>query len=182
MSIVYAFLADGFEETEAIAVIDVMRRAGIAVTTVSVNEGLEVTSSHNIKVIADANIESVDFDKADMLFLPGGVEGTNNLGSCDVLCRHLKEFAENGKRLSAICAAPSILGQLGILEGKKATCYPGWEGKLSGAEYIPDKVVTDGNISTGKGMGASVALGLEIVSLLDSKEKAEEIGKAIQYL
>ena len=182
MSMVYAFLADGFEETEAIAVIDVIRRSGISVTTVSIKDRLEVTGSHNIKVMADSKINDVDFDKADMLFLPGGVTGTNNLGGCEKLCSELKSFAQNGKRLAAICAAPSILGQLGLLEGKKATCYPGWEDKLPGAEYIPEKVITDGNISTGKGMGASIDLGLEIVSILESSEKSQEIGKSIQYL
>lgn len=182
MSMIYAFLADGFEETEAIAVIDVIRRAGIPLTTVSIKDSTEVTGSHNIKVMADSKIDDVDFEKADLLFLPGGVTGTKNLGECKKLCTELKSFAQKGKRLAAICAAPSILGQLGLLEGKKATCYPGWEDKLSGAEYIPEKVITDGNISTGKGMGASIDLGLEIVSIFESKEKAQEIGKSIQYL
>lgn len=182
MGMVYAFLADGFEETEAIAVIDVIRRAGIPVTTVAIKEGLAVTGSHNIKVMADANINNVDFNQADMLFLPGGVTGTDNLSKCEKLCSELKSFAQNGKRLAAICAAPSILGQLGLLKGKKATCYPGWEDKLTGAQYIPEKAITDGNISTGKGMGASIDLGLEIVSIFEGSEKAEEIGKSIQYL
>ena len=181
MNTVYAFLADGFEEVEALAVVDILRRADIDVTTVSIMDGIDVKGSHNITVKADKMIAEAEWNKADLLFLPGGMPGTLNLGACEVLTRQLTAFFKEGKRIAAICAAPSVLGELHILEGKKATCYPGFEDKLLGAELVSDGVITDGTVTTARGMGYAVDLGLELVSLLISPEVSDNIRKSIQY-
>ncbi len=182
MSFVYAFFADGFEEIEGLTVVDLLRRAGIEIETVSVTDKPEVTSSHNITVKTDKIFSEINIDKADVLFLPGGVPGTPNLAAHEGLVQALKVFNQSGKRIAAICAAPSILGELGMLHGKKATCYPGYEDKLLGAEYVREKAVTDGNITTARGMGATIDLGLELIRILVSREKADEIAEAIQFL
>lgn len=182
MSKVYAFLAEGFEETEAIAVIDVMKRGGIEVVMVSVGDGINVKGVHGITICADKTIDDIDIKDADMLFLPGGVPGTTNLAACKELENALIDYNNKGKKIAAICAAPSIPGQLGILKGKEVTCYPGWEDKLCGAIHKNVKVVTSDNVSTGKGMGAAIDLGLEIVKIFCGEDKAIEVGKAIQYL
>lgn len=182
MSLVYAFLAEGFEEVEALAVVDVLRRAGVDTQMVSISDDYYVKSSHNVVIKADLLIKEADFDSADMIFLPGGVPGTPNLAACKELTDRIIEFNEQGKRLAAICAAPSIFGELGLLKGKVASCFPGYEDKLIGAEYRREKAVTDGNITTGRGMGASVALGLELVTLLVGKEKAKEVAAKIQLV
>lgn len=178
---VYAFLATGLEEVECLGVVDILRRAGIEVKLVSVTGESMVTGSHNITIQADALIEKVDFSKADLLFLPGGASGTRNLAACGLLCEQLKVFAAEGKRLAAICAAPSVLGQLGLLEGKRATCYPGWEDRLTGAIHVSDGVVTDGNITTARGLGYAIDLGLELVGRLAGAEVSQQIRDAIQY-
>ena len=179
---VYAFLADGFEEVEALMVVDILRRAGIETLTVSVSENYEVKSSHNIVVKADALIKDVDFDKAELIFLPGGIPGTPNLAVCKTLVANIKDFNNKGKRLAAICAAPSILGELGILEGKVVSCYPGYEDSLKGATYKREKVITDGNITTARGLGAAIDMGLELVTILKSKEEADSIAEKIQLV
>ncbi len=178
---VYAFLADGFEETEAIAVIDTIKRGGISVCTVSITEDKMVKGSHDIRIEADEVISGIDFDKADMLFLPGGMPGTLNLLNCELLTEQIKKFNTEGKKLAAICAAPSVFGQLGILKGKKAICYPGFEEKLTGAQITNEKVVKDGNVFTSKGMGTAIDLGLEIVAEYMGRGKADEVAKSIQY-
>jgi len=124
---VYAFLADGFEETEAIAVIDLLRRAKVEVDTVSISDKYEVTSSHNFIIKADKLIDEIDIDNGEMLFLPGGIPGTPNLFACKKLTDAIIRYNDEGKKLAAICAAPSIFGELGILQGKEATVYPGLE-------------------------------------------------------
>lgn len=179
---VYAFLADGFEEVEALMVVDILRRAGIETVTVSVSDNYEVKSSHNIVVRADDLIKDVDFDKAELIFLPGGIPGTPNLAACETLVANIKEFNNKGKRLAAICAAPSILGELGILEGKVVSCYPGYEDSLKGATYKREKVITDGNITTARGLGAAIDMGLELVTILKSKEEADSIAEKIQLV
>lgn len=181
MKKVYAFLADGLEEVEALAVIDVLRRAEVEVTMVSVMKGLEITGSHNIIIKADAMLDGLAWDEADLLFLPGGMPGTLNLGACSVLTEKLVQFHKAGRRVAAICAAPSVLGKLGILEGKKATCYPGFEEQLIGALHVDDGVVTDGNVTTARGMGYAVDLGLELAALLTDRETSNAIREAIQY-
>lgn len=181
MAKVNAFLQDRFETVEAFAVIDVLRRAGIEVETVSLMDRQEVTSAQNVTVRADIMYEDCDFSKTDMFFLPGG-PGTSGYEKNEEFIELIKEAYKAGKWIAAICAAPSILGHMGILEGKKATCFPGYEKDLYGAEYVDTRVITDGKIITGKGMGTSIDLGLEIVRNLISEEKSVEVGMKAQYL
>lgn len=181
---VYVFLADGFEEIEALAPVDLMRRAGLEVQTVSiVNNRRVVTGARKISVNTDITIDEVDVDAASLLVLPGGMPGTNNLAGCDKLMTIVDAFANSGdnrKRVAAICAAPSvILGGRGLLNGKKATCYPGMEAGMAGAVAVTDKVVTDGNITTSRGMGTATEFGLELIKLLCGQEKADEIAVGV---
>lgn len=178
---IHAFLQDGFETVEALAVVDVVRRAGLTVETVSLMNGLSVTSAQNIEVKADRLYQDCDFDTTDMFFLPGG-PGTKNYEKHPEFLALIKKAYTQDKWIAAICAAPSILGHLGILEGKRATCFPGFEKDLYGAAVTDEKVVTDGKVITGKGMGASIDLGLAIVRALLGEEKATEVGRNTQYL
>lgn len=181
MKKVFAFFAEGFEEVEALMVIDLLRRTHeVDVTTVSVTDELEVKSSHGFRIMADACIADIDFGEGDMIFLPGGIPGTPNLAACRKLTDNIVAYNEEGKYLAAICAAPSILGGLGVLENKKATCYPGFEEKLKGAQ-VGGRVVTDGNVTTAKGLGVALEMGLELIKILVNEEKSNEIAKAIQY-
>lgn len=181
MAKVYAFLANGSEEVECLAVVDVLRRAGIDTVLVSINETAEVTGSHGVRICCDMTIGSADLSDADVLFLPGGMPGTLHLGACEVLTDALRAQYAAGKRIAAICAAPSVLGELGFLKGKKATCYPGFEEKLCGASYTKQGVVTDGTITTARGLGYALDLGLELVRLLKSEQEAAELKAGIQY-
>jgi protein deglycase len=173
------FLATGFEETEAIATLDVLRRASLNVKSVSTTGDSMVTGAHGISVLADALLEDVDFSEIDMLILPGGSPGTKNLGSNDLLKAIILEHAKKGKDLAAICAAPKILGQLGLLAGKEATCYPGNEIYLKDAKISDYMLVEDGNIITAAGAGVALDFGLQIVEYYLGEEKAEEISTAI---
>ena len=180
---VYVFLAEGFEEIEALMPVDLLRRAGIAVETVSITGTKQVTGARKISVNADRLLGEVDFDAANVLVLPGGMPGTLNLAACEALMTKVDEFAKSGnqgKKVAAICAAPAkILGLRGLVQGKKATCYPGLEGELNGAEVVYDKVVTDGNITTSRGLGTAIDFACELISILDSKEKSDEIRKSV---
>ena len=170
MGKVYAFVANGSEEVELLAVVDVLLRGGQDVKLVSITGSKDVVSAHQIKLQADLEFSEADFSDADVLFLPGGMPGTRNLAA-----------HEAGKRLAAICAGPSVLGGLGILEGRKATCYPGFEGELKGAEYTRQGVVTDGNVTTARGLGYALDLGIELLALLTDREHAGQIKDSIQY-
>ncbi|NLZ81893.1 MAG: DJ-1/PfpI family protein [Clostridiales bacterium] len=181
MSRVYAFLADGFEEVECLAVVDLLRRANVETSLVSITGKLEVTGAHHINVKADKLFEEIDYKEAEVLFLPGGMPGTKTLSEHKGLKEALLYFHENNKRLAAICAAPSVLGQLGILNGKRATSFPGFEEMLLGAEVVEDSIVVDGNILTGKGMGIVIEFGLELIKLLVDEKTALDIKKSIQY-
>lgn len=181
MSKVYAFMADGLEEIECLAVVDILRRAGVECETVSVTGDDWITGSHNIRVITDKLWKEIEIAAEDVLFLPGGMPGTTNLGAFAPLCEALKAHGAAGGRLAAICAAPSVLGDLGLLAGKKATCYPGFEERLAGAEHVSDGVVTDGNVTTARGMGFAIDLGLELVRLLKGEEIAKGLKAAIQH-
>ena len=181
MKEVYAFLADGLEEVECLAAADVMIRAGLKVTLVSITGRQEVTGAHGFTIRTDALFEEVKPEQAALLFLPGGMPGTKHLAECTPLCEALKRALKEGRRVAAICAAPSVLGQLGLLEGKQATCYPGFEAALTGASYTHQGVVTDGGITTARGLGYALDLGLEVVSLLLSREEALKVKAAIQY-
>ena len=173
------FMADGCEEIEGLTVVDIVRRAKLEMTTISITDKKEVTSSHNVTFLTDALASEVDFDGFDAIVLPGGMPGTLNLGASDMVNKVIKKFAGEGKIVAAICAAPSALGILGILEGKNATCYPGFEDQLKGAKFKAVPVVTDGNITTSRGMGTSILLGLELVKLLKDEETSKKLAEAI---
>ncbi len=176
------FLATGFEEIEALTVVDILRRAGIDTVTVSVTGEKTVTGSHGIPVIADKLLNEIDFITVSIPVLPGGMPGTNNLEACDALMREIDAFFASGKPLAAICAAPRILGHRGILKGIEATVYPGNEDQLTGATVTGKPVVRAGNIITANGMGSAIPFALEIVALLTGEQaKADQIAKAILY-
>ena len=180
MAKVIAYMANGLEEVECLAVVDVLRRAGIEVVMTSIHEQCEVEGSHGIRIRTDACADQVNGAEADMIFLPGGMPGTANLKGSSIVADALKQAAKDGRRIAAICAAPSVLGELHLLEGRKATCYPGWENSLYGAMHVTDGVITDGNITTARGLGYAIDLGLELIRLLISEEKSLEIRKSIQ--
>ena len=181
MSRVYVFLADGFEEIEGLTVVDILRRAGVDTTTVSIMGRRNVMGSHKIPVMADACFDEVDFSEGELLVLPGGMPGSRYLAEHKALGALLKDYAEHGRKVAAICAAPGVLGGLGILKGKKAVCYPGVEDKLIGAEVLFEEVVQDGCVTTSRGMGTAIPFALHLVSQLVSPEKAEELKKGIIY-
>ncbi len=180
MAKVYAFVSDGMEEVECLAVCDVLVRAGIEVKLVSIMGKKQVIGSHGFRIEADELFEDIR-DEADVLFLPGGLPGTNHLKEHEGLAELLKRHSAAGKRLAAICAAPSVLGGLGLLKDHRATCFPGFEDQLSGARCTGEGVVTDGLITTGRGMGYSIDLGLELVRILKDEETADTLKKKIQY-
>ncbi len=177
MTRIAVHLADGFEEIEAISIIDVLRRANLEVIVVSITKKLEVIGSHKITVIADALIEDIDFNSVDMIVLPGGMPGAKNLNSHENLKSHILQFNKEGKPLGAICAAPLVFGQLGILRGKNATCYPGYEKYLEGAEISDSSTEVAGNIVTGKGAGVAIQFTLKIVEIIKGAEAANELAK-----
>ncbi len=163
---VYVFLADGFEEIEAISVIDIVRRCGLAVTTVSIGESLTVTGSHNIPVVADCLLGAVDFEAATAFVLPGGLPGSDNLQACSELETLLKRADKAKKVIAAVCAAPKIFGAFGLVAGRKATCYPGYEVELTGATPQADRVVCDGHVITSRGAGTAADFAFAIAKAL----------------
>lgn len=179
METVYAFLADGFEEIEAFATIDTLRRAGLNVEMVSVTPDEMVMGAHDISVRCDATFENCDFSDASLLFLPGGMPGAATLDKHVGLRRLIQDFAANDKPIAAICAAPMILGKLGLLKGRKATCYPNFEQYLEGAECVDELVVKDGNIITGMGPAGAMDFALAIVETLVNKGKVKELEEAM---
>lgn len=181
MAKVYIFLADGFEEIEALTVVDLLRRANIDIVTISMTGNMLVTGSHRITTVAEALFNNLDYSDADMLVLPGGMPGTKNLGEHPGLDALLKDFAAKKKKIAAICAAPRVLGTKGLLEGKKATCYPGYEEMLQGAKIMKEDVVVDGNIITSRGMGTAIDFSLAIIRKLKGAEEAKRISDQIQY-
>ncbi len=177
---IYCFLADGFEELEAIAPIDMLKRAGLEVVTVGVT-GETVTGSHNIRFVPDCVIDDITLDDSvDAVILPGGLPGATNLENSAAVQRAIDFAAENDKLVCAICAAPQILGHKGLLKGRSAIAYPGFEKELTGADISSEYVVRDGNFITAKGAGVAVEFGLEIVSALVSSDKAGQIRQQIQ--
>lgn len=181
MKKVYVFLADGFEEIEGLTVVDVLRRAGADAETVSVMGRKEISGSHGIHVMADSLFEESDFSDAQLLVLPGGMPGTTNLKDHTGLTELLERFDREEKYIAAICAAPSILGSLGMLKGRKACAYPSFEDKLDCEEVVCAPVVTDGHITTGRGMGAAIPFALRLTELLFGEKKADEIAESIVY-
>lgn len=178
---IYVFLADGFEEIEALAPVDFLKRAGIEVVTVGI-ASKEVTGTHNIKVVADITADEVCFDdRLQGIILPGGMPGAENLNNSSLVQKAIDYCAENNKIIAAICAAPFILGRKGLLKGKKATCFPGFEGELEGAELVDVGVMGDGMIVTAKGAGVAWEFGASICSRITGEQKALEILRGIQW-
>ena len=178
---VCVFLADGFEEIEGLTVVDLLRRANIHVTTVSITGEKTVHGAHGIDVQADELFEHMDYAKQDMLVLPGGMPGTLYLGEHKGLKELLFKFYQEEKYLAAICAAPSVFGKNGFLKERVATSYPGFEEALEGAEYTKDPVAVSDFIITSRGLGTAIPFSLALIEQLVGKDKAEEIGKAIIY-
>ncbi len=175
------FLADGFEEVEGLTVVDLLRRAGIDVNMVSVGQQLEVTSARNIVVRADSLFDENDYTDADMLILPGGLTGTENLGRHRGLTQLLKMFHAERKKIAAICAAPTVFGALGLLKDKTAVCYPGMEDKLTGAQTTTNAVEVCDNIITSRALGTAIDFSLTLIAELLDQSKADEISRAIVY-
>lgn len=183
MKKVYIFLADDFEDIEGLTVVDLMRRAGIDISTVSIKDTREVKTSHGISMFTDLIFTDTDFSDGDMLVLPGGMPGTRHLSEYHPLIQLLEDFNSKGKMIAAICAAPSVFSRLGFLKGKNATSYPSFKETLvnDGVCYLEDSVVTDGNVTTSRGLGTAVDFALCLISRLEGKEKAEEIADSIVY-
>ncbi len=176
---IYMFLADGFEEIEALATLDIIRRAELDIKTVGIGSDV-IQGSHAIKVFADMQIKDISTDDMEMIILPGGIPGTLNLEAEPLLKTVVDYCARNDKFICAICAAPSILGHMNLLKGKNVTCYPGFDTQLNGANYTGENVSVDGKIITAKGAGVSIDFALKIVELFDSKEKANKLFCAMQ--
>ena len=182
MGTIYLFLAEGFEEVEALSVVDIVRRAGLSIKTVSVTGQETVTSSHGVNIKADMlfDAEAICQD-AEMLVLPGGLPGATNLAAHEGLRKVLLGFCAAGRPLAAICAAPLVYGRMGLLKGKKATCYPGFEENLEGAEYTAALVEEDGQFITGKGPAAVFAFGYAIAARLIGAEKTQAVKNGMLY-
>ena len=174
-------VANGYEEVEMLTVVDLLRRAGMTCDIISVSGEKELTSSHKVTVIADLLYEEAAFDSYDALTIPGGMPGTTNLGAHAGVCEQLKKAYADGRMIAAICAAPTVFGKLGLLEGKKAICYPGMEDQLTGAEVTYEPAVRDGNIITSRGMGTAIDFGLAIIAYYEGEEAAAALAEKIVY-
>lgn len=175
------FMADGCEEIEGLTVVDIVRRANMEITMISISGKREVRGSHNITFLADALASEVDYEGLDAIVLPGGMPGTLHLGESGTVNDVIKKFASEGKLVAAICAAPSVLGAAGILQGRKAACYPGFEEKLTGAAVSEEEVAADGNVITSRGMGTAIPFALAILRYFQGDAAAEEMRKGILY-
>lgn len=178
---IYLFLAEGFEEVEALTPTDILRRAGVEVETVSITDNQVVIGAHGIPVIADRILPAIDFDDADMIVLPGGLPGSTNLDACEELKQGIRQLYEAGKPLAAICAAPMVYGHMGLLKGLKATCYPGCEVHMEGATYTGALVEKDGQFTTGKGPAAAFEFGYAIAEMFVGKEKVQALRDGMIY-
>lgn len=177
MKTIFVFLTTGFEEIEALGTVDILRRAELNVKTVSLTGNKQVVASHQIPVIADLLFEEIDLSTAEMLVLPGGTPKYNDH---EELKKALLTFALKGEKVAAICASPMVLGGLGLLDGKNATCYPGFERYLKGAILQTEKaVIVDGNITTGRGPGLTIDFALKLVELVAGKEKSDAVAKGL---
>ena len=182
MKKVCVFLADGFEEIEGLTVVDILRRAKVEVSTVSIMDTLDIHGAHGINIKADQMFDEADFSVADMLVLPGGMPGTLHLGQHKGLQNILKDFHNEKKNIAAICAAPSVLGKYGILEGRRACCYPSFEEQLTGAEVVFEPVVQDGHIVTSRGMGTAIPFALKLTEVLCGAKAANEVKESILFV
>lgn len=174
----YIFLSDCVEEIEALAVIDILRRAGVPIVTISMNDSLEIASSHGVTIKADKLFSEVDFSDAEYLIMPGG---STKLNDYEELKSLLLEHNKRGGKIAAICAAPMVLGGLGLLDGKQATCYPGFEECLSGATFIDQSVVVDGTITTANGPASSLKFAYELVRQMCGEEMVATLQKQMMY-
>lgn len=174
-------IAKGFEEIEAITLIDLLRRAGYNLTTVSISSSHEVEGGHNIKMITDSTFDVESFDDMDMLILPGGGDGVLNLASEEKVLKLVKNAYNNDKYIAAICAAPFVLDRAGILDGKEVTCYPSWQDKIVSGTVKNKGVLADGKIITALGVGTAIDMGLKIVEILSSTEASEDLRKKVVY-
>lgn len=177
----YQFLATGFEEVEALCPLDILRRGGVEVVNVSITGQLLVEGAHGVFVQADTLFEEADFGDADLLMLPGGMPGATNLNSHDPLRQLLLGHHARGGLVAAICAAPLVLGGLGLLEGRRATCYPGFQQTLLGADYTADLFVVDGNVITGEGPAAAFPYGYALLSMLVDEPTAFGVAEGMRY-
>lgn len=177
----YVLLAPGFEIAEATLPIDILRRARIDVVTVSINNEAIVPASNGVKVVADQMIGATDFADGDMLFLPGGMPGSLNLRDSKEVAAVISQYAEAGKWLAAVCAAPMVYGLMGLLEGHRATCYPGFEKDLLGAIPVKETCVRDGQFITGCGAGAGFALGREMAAVLVGEDTANAVLRQMMF-
>lgn len=173
------FLANGFEEMEALGTVDILRRGGIEVTTVSITADLVVTGAHNVPVTADKTLDDVVLNEADALILPGGMPGASNLNSSEPLKEALLQQYREGRIVAAICAAPMVLGGLGLLKGRNATCYPGFEPKLIGANVTGEAVEISDNVITGRGPGLVMNFALALVAAIKNDAVAEEVAAGL---
>ena len=184
MAKVYVFLADGFEDVEALIPIDVLRRGGVEVVTISTTLFPLVESAHGVNIEADLQFDQADYSDADLLMLPGGMPGASNLYAHEGVCEAVMAQFKAGKKIAAICASPAVvLAQLGILDGKKATCYPGFEKVLeeTGATYTGDLVTVDGNLTTGEGPAAAFPYAYELLTQLVDQETSDQIAEGMRF-
>lgn len=179
MKTVAIHLASGFEETEAITIIDVLRRAGLTVIIVSVTGEKQVTGSHQITVQSDELFDEVNYNQVDMLVLPGGMPGAKNLVAHEGLKQQIRNFDQQQKFLAAICAAPLVFGRLNLLRNRRASCYPGFEDELVGAKIVNQPVTVDGHLITSRGVGTALDFALQLTALLAGIEKAEQLAKSM---
>ncbi len=185
MAKVYVFLADGFEDVEALIPIDVLRRGGVEVVTVSTTDFPIVESAHGVGIEADLQFEQCDFSDADLLMLPGGMPGASNLFAHEGVCKAVSQQAAAGKKVSAICAAPAVvLAPLGLLNGQRATCYPGFEQALKdgGAEYTGDLVTVSGHIVTAEGPAAAFPYAYELLAQLVDRQRSDQVAEGMRYV
>lgn len=178
---VYVFLATGYEEVEALTPVDVLRRAGVEVKTVSIYDTNEVVSAHGVSIKADMTLNEVKWQNAQMLVLPGGLPGSTNLNDCEELRAAIKAHCDAGRWTAAICAAPLVLGGLGLLNGRHATCYPGFEKYMEGADYTAELCTKDGNIITGEGPAASLAFAYALLEALQGEGAADQLKEGMMY-
>lgn len=181
MAKVYEFLATGFEDIEALIPLDIMRRAGVDFKTVSITGDLYVESAHGISIKADMLIEDADMSDADLIMLPGGLPGATNLNAHNGVKKAIIEQNARGKMIGAICAAPMVLGGIGLLQGRRATCYPGFEKYLEGAEYTHELCTVDGNITTGEGPAAALPYAYTLLAALTDRQTADQVAEGMMY-
>lgn len=182
MAKVYMFIASGSEEIESLIPVDIFRRGGIEVKTVSTTGSELIEMSHGVVIKADMKFEDADFNDADLLMLPGGLPGATNLNEHEGVRKALLEQYNKGKLVAAICAAPLVLGSIGILKGKRATCYPGFEKYLEGAEYTHELCTVDGNVVTGEGPAATLPYAYKLLAMLTSEQTSHSVAEGMMYL